>query len=112
MRKTVHSYTVFNAVDATTTQTSEKTVVQGIDKLSYHVKFSANNAGTFNVQAQNSDSDTWVNISFNAVMTIAAENEALIIMNEVPFKNLRLVWTPSAGSGTMTAILNMRAVGS
>ena len=110
-RKNTHAYTVFNTVSATATQTSVSTSVQGIDKLSYHCKFSTNNTGTFTVEAQNSDSDTWVSVPFNVAMTITADNEALIVMNEVPFKNLRLVWTPSAGAGTLTTILNMKSVG-
>jgi len=110
-RKTTHNYTVFNAVSATTNQTSAETSIQGIDKLSYHVKFSANNTGAFTVEAKNSDSDAWFSIPFNATMSITADNEALLIMNETPFKLIRLNWVPSAGSGTITAILNMRSIG-
>lgn len=108
----MHSFIAFNAVAATTTQTSVSTSVQGIDKLSYHIKFSANNTGEFFIEAQNSDTDTWFNLSFNTVMTITADNEAQLIMNEVPFKNLRLKWVPSTGAGTITAILHMKSLGS
>lgn len=110
-RKHSHSFTAFNAVDATTPQTSISTSVMGIDKLSYHIKFSANNSGEFFIEAQNSDTDTWFVVSFNAPMIITADNEAQLIMNECPFKNLRLKWVPSAGSGTITAVLQMRSVG-
>lgn len=111
-RKTNHKYKVFDAVAATSTQTSEQTIVFGIDKLSYHCKFSANNSGEFTLLAQNHENDSWLEVPFSGAMTITADNEALIMMNEVPFYALQLVWTPSAGSGTLTTFLNMKAVGS
>lgn len=107
-RLNTHSFTALGAVAATATQTSISTSVVGVSKLSYHCKFSAANSGAFTVEAQNSDADTWVSVPFNVTMTLTAETEALIVMNEVPFKNLRLVWTPSAGSGTLTAVLSMK----
>lgn len=110
-RKVSHSYTVFEAVDATTTQTSASTNVFGADKLSIHVKFSAANSGTFLVQARNSSKDSWFNVTFNTALTIAAETEALIVMNEVPFEEIRLSWTPSAGSGTMSAYGKIKSQG-
>lgn len=111
-RKTTHTYTAFDALDATISQTGASTSVLGVDKASYHIKFSTNNTGTFNVQAQNSDSDAWFNVNFGVSLAITADNEASLNMFEVPYKNLRLVWNPSAGAGTITAILTIKAVGS
>lgn len=110
-RKVSHSYTMLNAVAATSTQTSEEVSVFGVDKLSIHAKFSANNSGTFTLQAKNSDSDSWFNVDFNVAMTITAEAETLMLMNEVPFDKIKLTWTPSAGSGTLTAVLKMKSQG-
>lgn len=107
-RLNTHSFTALNAVAATTTQTSISTSVIGVSKLSYHIKFSTNNTGEFFIEAQNSDTDTWFRVTFNSAMTITADNEAQLIMNEVPFKNLRLLWVPSAGSGTITAVISMK----
>lgn len=111
-RKTTHTYTVFNAADATVAQTGAETSVLGVDKASYHVKFSTNNTGTFNVQGRNSDSDTWFNVNFGVSLAVTADNEASLNMFEVPYKYLRLIWTPSSGAGTITAILTIKAVGS
>ena len=103
---------MFNAVDATATQTSAETSVLGVDKVSIHAKFSANNSGTFTLQAKNGDEDSWFNVDFNVAMTITADNEALLVMNEVPFDRIKLTWTPSAGSGTLTTVLKMKSQGS
>lgn len=111
-RKTTHTYTAFDAVDATQAQTSAETSVLGVDKASYHIKFSTNNTGTFNIEGRNSDSDTWFNVNFGVSLDITADNEASLNMFEVPYKYLRLVWTPSSGAGTMTANLTIKAVGS
>jgi hypothetical protein len=98
-------------VDATIAQTSGLSSVFGADKLSIHVKFSAPNSGTFTVQAKNSEKDDWFEVIFNSALTITAETEALILLNEVPFESLRLLWAPSAGSGTLTAIYKMKSQG-
>jgi len=110
-RKVSHSYTMLNAVAATSAQESGVVNVFGVDKLSIHVKFSANNSGTFTVYARNSEDDAWFSVSFNVTPTITADNEALLVMNEVPFHEIKLAWAPSAGSGTMTAVLKMKSVG-
>lgn len=111
-RKTTHPYVAFNAVDATISQTSAETTVLGVDKASYHIKFSTANTGTFVIQARNTDSDTWFEVSFGVPLAITADTEALLSMHEMPFNKLRLVWNPSAGAGTMTANLVIKAVGS
>lgn len=110
-RKTSHSYAVFNAVDATTNQTSEPTHVGSADKVSYHIKFSANNSGEFFVEAKNSTDDSWFEVTFNADLDITADNEAIFYLNECPFEQLRLRWVPSAGSGTLTTFLKMKSLG-
>lgn len=110
-RKLTHKYKMFNALNATVSQTSQEVSVMGVDKLSIHVKFSANNSGTFRLQAKNGSDDSFFDVTFNATMTITSDNEALLIMNEVPFDSIKLIWTPSSGSGTMTAVLNMKSLG-
>jgi hypothetical protein len=112
MRKQTFDYPVFQSVDASTSQTSPESQVNSSDKLSYHIKFSTNNSGTFDVQAKNDSADTWVSLNFGSALTLTADNEALLILTEVPFDLIRLLWTPSAGAGTMTAYIKSKAVGS
>lgn len=112
MRKHVHRYTCLNAVDASTTQTSAATTVDQIDYMSYHCKFSGNVSGTFKIEAQNSELDSWYELNFGAALTITSESEAQILINDVPFVNVRLVWTPSSAAGqTLTSILTMKSRG-
>ena len=107
----VHSYKMLDAVSASASQTSAATNVEQVDKLSIHCLFSAANTGTLVVQARNGTSDGWYDLDFGSAMTITAETDVQILINECPFTDIRLIWTPSAGSGTMTARLTMKAVG-
>lgn len=112
MRKNVHRYTCLNAVNAAVTQTSSATVVDQVDYMSYHCKFSGNVSGSFKVEAQNSDQDSWYELNFGAALTLTSENECQILINEIPFQNVRLVWTPVSAAGqTLTAILTMKSKG-
>jgi hypothetical protein len=107
----IPSYIALNAADATVSQTSGESIVDGTDKVSYHVTFSANNTGTFTVQAKNGNNDAWYDLDFGQPLTITADNEAVFFLNECPFTKVRLLWSPSAGSGTMTAILTSKSLG-
>jgi hypothetical protein len=118
-RRPVVKYTAFNALSAAATQTqSQPTNVENTDTASYHVKFSAANSGTFRVQARNRDLlpaedilNTWYDVNFGSPLTITAETDVQIVFNELPFKEIRLIWEPSAGSGTVSAYLLMKAKG-
>lgn len=102
---------------ASSAQTSAKTNVESMDSASIHIKFSAPNTGIFTVEARNGvynaheDSVNWYALDFGAVLQITAESEVQILLKEMPFSEIRLVWTPSAGAGTMNAYLTMKNYG-
>ena len=100
-----------DAVDASSTITSGNTDVSQVDKFSIHCKFSANVSGSFTVEAKNSDNDSYYVLDFGSALTLTTASECQIVCNEVPFKLVRLVWTPSAATATLTATLAMKSVG-
>lgn len=110
-RKLFHRFTVFNALAANTSQIGLSTSTIGADRLAYHIKFTNSVTGTFDIQAKNTDSDSWFSVPFNATMTITADTEALLLMNEVHFSEVRLVWNPSSATGTITANLILKSLG-
>jgi hypothetical protein len=107
----VHGYKMFNAVNSAVTQTSNPTNVEQIDKVSIHCTFSASSNGTFTVQARNGSNDGWYALDFGVALTIASETDVQISLKECPFSDIRLIWTPSSSSGTLTASLSMKSVG-
>lgn len=111
MRKQTFDYQLLDNADATTTQTTAVSNINSADKLSYHIKFSTNNSGTFDVQVRNNEADDWASLNFGSPLTMTADNEALFLLSEVPFHQIRLVWTPSSGAGTMDCWIKSKSVG-
>lgn len=112
----IYGFKTLDAVDASVTQTSEATVVGQMDKLTYQCKFSAANSGTFVVEAKSEKSNgtpgVWYELDFGAPMTIAAETDVVMNLNELPFSHVRIKWTPDAlQTGTLTVIVAAKAVG-
>lgn len=107
----------YKSVSATTTQTSQISNVETSDAATIHVHFSAANSGTLSVEARNiyanpnEPTKGFYPLSFGAPLTITAETEVQILLNTMPFTEIRLIWTPLAGVGTMSAFLNMKTVG-
>ncbi len=115
-RKHVVKYQAFTDLSASVSQTSAPTNVENTDGVSYHVKFSSPSSGTFSVQARNADlksTDTvaWYDLNFAVPLTVTSETDVQILLNSTPFKEIRLVWTPSSGSGLINAYLVMKTVG-
>lgn len=112
-RKHSHSYTMLRAVSATTSQDSSAnpTDISYVDKASIHCKFSAANSGSFKVWVRNSIDDTYFELDFGSALTLTSETECNIEMQQLDFQTMYLQWVPSAGSGTLTAILHMASVG-
>lgn len=113
----IYGFKLFNAVSATTSQTSEIVNVANLDSLSIHVVFTAPNDGEFIVEARNNQQENstspapWYELDFGSVLTIAAETEVQIVMNQLPFTDIRVIWTPSAGAGTMTGRVTAKTLG-
>jgi hypothetical protein len=116
-RRFVVKYTAFDALPAAVSVTSIVTNVENTDSCSYHIQFANPASGTFKVQAKNADLRTdqaalaWYDLNFGASLTITAEIDVQIVLNELPFKEMRLVWMPSSATGTMSAYLLMKVKG-
>jgi hypothetical protein len=112
-RKHVHSYTIFRAVDATSSisNSTAPTDVSQVDKFNIHCKFSAANSGDFKVFVRNSKDDSYYELNFGAALTITSDTECLLEIQEANFSDMYISWVPTSGSGTLTAILHMASLG-
>jgi hypothetical protein len=105
------------SVEASTAQISKLSNVNSADSATIHVNFSTPNSGTLTVQARNIETlpnepnKAWYDLSFGGPAVITAETNVQILLNALPFYEIRLVWTPSAGAGTMSAFLNTKVSG-
>jgi hypothetical protein len=97
--------------------TSREIDVSELDKASIHCYFDAGNEGTVEVQVQHyseyPEEDTWMSLTAGQTPweVEAADEEILITLTEVPFVKLRLVWTPTSGTGDIVAYLTAKSQG-
>ena len=114
----VINYKMFDTADATAEQVSSITNIDMVDKATINIKFSAANSGTLLVEVRNGrdrspldlDSD-WIALNFGATLSVTSETDVQLFMRELCFNEMRLTWTPSSGSGTITATLNSKSLG-
>lgn len=117
-RRFVNTFSCFDALNSAVSQTSEPTNVEPFDSASYQIKFSAPSSGTFTIQARNGskyrpdESELyWADLDFGAPLTITSESDVRILLADLTFSELRILWAPSSSSGTITSKLTMKAVG-
>jgi len=68
--------------------------------------------GTLEIQAKNGVNGTYRPLDFGSVISISgASGSHDIILNELPFTHLKLVYTSSSGSGSMTANVTLKSKG-
>lgn len=114
MRKNVvKSYDMLSAASMASDQTSAATNVINMDKASIHVSWTGSSpVGTLSVQARNGELDSWYDLDFGGVISVSgASGDHQIILNELPFTDIRLTYTATSGSGSITARISMKQVG-
>jgi diaminopimelate epimerase len=95
-------FDLISAANAASTVTSAPLDLGDQKNLSIHVKFSsATLVGTLKLQASNDNTD-WVDITGSSQSVAAGESHIWNIV-DATYRNLRVVWTNSAGTGTLTA---------
>ena len=113
----VKGFLAVDSEDATAVIKSEITSVSTADSAAYYITFSAPNTGVFTVQARSGyyqiyDTESgWFDLDFGGALAVTAETEVVILVQDLTFADMRLVWTPSAGSGTISAKLSMKVLG-
>ena len=93
--------------------TSNIVNVQNMDKGSIHVSWAgAAPVGTVVIQSRNGSDDSWSAVSFGSAISVSgASGDHQIIFNELPWTDIRLVYTPTSGTGTLSAIITLKQVG-
>ena len=120
MRKNVlKPYKLFNAADMSTTQTSPATNTENLDKASIIVRWSGTSpVGVITVEGKNKvqtangmvDSD-WVVLDFEPINVTGNSGNHTILFIELPFTELRLVYTATSGTGAITAVITAKQIG-
>lgn len=92
---------------------SAATNVSQIDDLSIVIAWNGSGlTGTFSVEARNGENDSFRELDFGDTIDIDADTgDHRVVFTEVPFTEVKLKYTASAGTGTVNAYLTMKSGG-
>lgn len=113
-KQVLYGFQIYNSVDLSSSQTSAEVEVGQADYGSIFVSWSGSAInGTLEVQAKNGVNGTYRALDFGSVISLTGSpGNHDIILNEMPFTHLKLVYTRSAGTGSMTASITTKSKGS
>jgi len=111
-KRTLKPFLLFNAVDLSVNQLSVLTTVNWLDNVGIIVTWSGTTpVGVFTVECSN-DGVVWSTLNFGSVIQISGNTgDANINMNQLPFDNIRVRYTATSGTGTLSASLSIKQVG-
>jgi hypothetical protein len=111
-------FKMLNAVSMASNQTSSVTNVVNIDIAHILVEWSGTSpVGTLAVQARHNQESTnitgsWFDLDGLSAIAISGNTGShQILLNELPFSEIRLVYTFTSGTGSLTATIQGKVVG-
>lgn len=120
-KQVVHQYNMLEdqTVNMSSAITSNITNVEQLDKASIHLTWTAGPVGEFKVQARNGGTpppktalpkakynDSWYDVDMGGTIAVTgSDSEILLIFNELPFTDIRVVYSPTSGSASDLKIL-------
>lgn len=100
-RKNVSKVHLVEDGDMSGNITSDAVDVRYLDNVAIQLVWTGTPTGTFDIQGT-VDGETWAGLSFGgSPAAVGAAGNHLIALNNVPFDQLRVVYTSSAGTGTL-----------
>jgi len=112
-----NGYKMLNEADMSAPTTSNLTEVSNLDKASIHIVWSGTAPiGTLKVESTNDDASNplavWREVLFSTAIEVTGDNgDHDLVFNELPFNAIRLVYTPTSGTGVLNATLSAKVVG-
>lgn len=93
----------------------ESTVVNliNMDKAAFHVTWTGTSpVGTLAVKAKNGEDDSFYDLdSLDAISITGNSGEHVIMLLEISFTEVKLVYTSSSGTGSMTVNMTAKQIG-
>lgn len=112
-KRVIDGYKMWDATSLAATNSTSATNIQYLDKASIFIEWTGSSpVGTLTVQARNKSNGTWYDLDFGAAITVSGNTgDHQIVLNEIPFIDIRLTYTRTSGTGSITATLVSKATG-
>lgn len=112
-RSVIKALKILDAVDISTSQTSQALEVTNIDIVGCIVEWSGTDvSGKMLVEVQNGNS-SWSPLTLSTTPIVSGNTGNLVInIGSFSFEKMRFTYTRTAGSGVLTATVSTKAVGS
>lgn len=112
-KNVLKSYKMIDAGDLSGNITSSQTSVINMDKASIVLAWSGTSPiGAVELQARNGEDDAFRALDLGAVVSISGDSgNHRILLNELPFTDIRLVYTATSGTGSVDAIITAKTQG-
>lgn len=113
-KRIVPGFKMFDAASLAATVTSSTSNVQNLDKASIFVEWTGSSPdGVLTLEARNSAEGSWYTLDFGSSIAVSgASGSHSLVLNEIPFVEIRLIYTRTSGTGSLTATIVSKAVGS
>jgi hypothetical protein len=113
-RKSVlKSFKMIDAGDMSTSLPSQSTNVINLDKASIHLVWTGTSpVGVITVEAQNGENDSWYDLDFGSTINISGNSgDHQIVFSELSFTTIRINYTRTSGTGSLTATISAKVTG-
>lgn len=118
-KNAIQQYPIINATSMAATITSAATNVEFLDNIGFQIVWTSSDAiGTITIEGSNTYNPnlnvagSWFALTFSPALTQPASNNGNygISVNQFPWSWIRVVYTRSSGSGTLTATLSAKGL--
>jgi len=109
----IYSYPMYASQVVDVNSVSASSSVDQLDKASIDLRWESSTlVAEAQVEARNGDNAEWRVLDFGATIDITGGSGAHeLILNEMPFTDLRLAIIVTSGEGTIDAVLTSKSVG-
>jgi len=112
-KNVVQAFKMIDSGDMSSNIESVSTNVTYLDVSSIAISWSGSSpAGTITIEARNGEANAWTELDFGSTISVSGNSGShRVVFTEMPFTDLRVVYTASSGTGSLDAIITSKQVG-
>ena len=113
-KNVIKSFKLIDSEDLATSFTTQNVNVINLDKASIHLSWTGTSPiGAFTVEARNGEDDDWFELTLGGgTIDISGDSgDHQLNFFELPFTDIRLIYTATSGIGTIEGFLSAKVTG-